>query len=62
MRYKDPNPHDTRIKKRFLILPKKINGETRWLEFATWEESYCHEKYYSRTIKWNVIRWIDNDN
>lgn len=25
---------DTRIIQRFLLLPKKINGETRWLEPA----------------------------
>ena len=50
---------DKRIKSHFLLFPRVINEEVRWLEKATWEESWqqgagpmgvgCH---------WVAIRWI----
>ena len=33
-----PRPGDKRVKTRFLLFPKTINGERRWLETATWTE------------------------
>jgi hypothetical protein len=36
---KQPTPYGARrVRSRFLILPKTLNGETRWLEVAFWEE------------------------
>ena len=32
MRWKQPEKYDFRYKLRFAFLPKKLNGETRWLE------------------------------
>jgi hypothetical protein len=43
MRFKEKTrlPHGTlRTKRRFLLWPKKILREVRWLEMATWEEEY----------------------
>lgn len=35
-----PDVGDTRKREAFLWLRKTINGETRWLERARWEECY----------------------
>jgi hypothetical protein len=37
---KYPERGETRQKSAFLFFPKTINGERRWLEFATWLEVY----------------------
>jgi len=49
-----PNVGDTRNKRAFLWLPKSINGVTKWLEFASWEDRYytyeeCYDidRYYT---------------
>jgi hypothetical protein len=33
-----PQPGDDRSKSRFLLFPKRIGNETRWLERAVWTE------------------------
>jgi len=42
MRWKESKPvrGDLRNQRRFLLLPLKINGETRWLEWADWVEVF----------------------
>jgi hypothetical protein len=41
----------------FLFFPKTINNETRWLEFARWEEKQLN---YSGTMPlWSAERWLD---
>lgn len=40
MRWKEPKMKDTRIKRKFLIIPRTFNSETRWLEFANVKEEY----------------------
>jgi hypothetical protein len=45
---------DKRIKKGFLFFPKVINNETRWLEFAEWEQKYVVDN------AWISTKWIDN--
>lgn len=37
----------TRTKKQFLFLPKTINGKTKWLCFATFEEQRILEKTFN---------------
>ena len=49
MRWTKPKNGDTKIKKKFAILPIKINDEIRWLEWVT-------VKYQYYTCK-----WISND-
>jgi hypothetical protein len=45
-----------RIRRGFLFRPRTACGETRWLEFATWEErlvlSYAGGE-------WQMQEWID---
>ena len=58
--YKDGS---TRIRTKFLWLPKKVDNERRWLEVATWKEVFV-ERDYSNYAKpkfdfWNPRYWID---
>jgi len=55
MRLKTERNGDKRIKKRFLIFPKTILGETRWWEFAQWEQ----ELIVDRETFWIDNFWID---
>ena len=50
---------DKRIVTKFLLFPKSINGITRWLEVASWQERY---KYVQYECKWIGIKWIDRNN
>ena len=62
MRFKQkpkPEHRDTRIKTKFLLLPNKIEGETRWLEKTSWKET-CN-KYYSQFWECWVTKWIGNN-
>lgn len=61
------NNGDTRIRERFLILPKRINKEWRWWKREKWMEIYRVTKrpgpvqpgpeisYY----KWIPIAWVE---
>ena len=50
MRWKKNKVGDFRIVRRFLLFPRTINYETRWLEFATikqqWYRDYCDDLYW----------------
>lgn len=48
-----PEFGETRIKKGFLFLPKRVDNELRWLEKATWMERYTYNKWY-------IIRWLNH--
>lgn len=56
-----------RTVRRFLLFPKKIGHETRWLEIATWiQEFHVTEKEwtvfgdYNKTVnKWRDSQWSD---
>ena len=50
MRLKIAEYGDTRIKTRFLILPKFIRGEWRWLEIASWKQIYSE-----------IWGWVDKE-
>lgn len=54
-RYED---RSTCIRSWFLLFPKTIRHETRWLEWATWEEMYVVGVDYSA---WMPARWIDEE-
>lgn len=36
----EPNLLDTRVKTKFLLLPKRIENQTRWLEKASYVQEY----------------------
>ena len=59
-----PEPNDRRERRMFLVWPKEIAGESRWLEYAVWEEqlmeitnslSYTREPY----LRWRAVRWVN---
>jgi len=51
-----PTEGDKRIRTSFLLWPKTIKQETRWMEKATWEEIYECGFDWCRFIP---VRWID---
>ena len=56
---------ETRIINRFLIFPKTIQDETRWLEKASWVEraEYRREELlfsYRLVLNWDPIDWLEN--
>ena len=57
MRWKPITDGTTRVKSGFLIFPKTIENETRWLEYARWEQRYFN---CSGTRFWSTKRWIDD--
>jgi len=52
-----PKEGDCRTVRRFLLLPKKIGDEWRWLETATWTEE-CIE-VFGTTVRMKK-RWGEN--
>jgi hypothetical protein len=56
VRFKHPKDRTIRIKKRFLFLPRRINGITKWLEIAKWEEIY---RSFVDTGWWESACWIE---
>jgi hypothetical protein len=53
MRIKN-NDGDKRIRRGFLFVPKTIGGKRRWLEFASWRQSY-----FGPWQSWLDIEWMD---
>ena len=57
MRWSSVSIGDRRFPQRFLWLPKTLDGETRWLEEARWEE----QRDYSpkgRGPYWRALGWL----
>lgn len=54
-----PKLGDRRILRRFLFLPKTVNGETRWMEVGEWEEEYIPVENYLNFNRWDAVRWTD---
>lgn len=51
----EPKYGDTRIiRNKFLWLPKTINEELRWLEIASWAETYRGSMY----LDWRPTTWL----
>jgi hypothetical protein len=46
---------DIRIKLRFLVFPKRIGADVRWLEYVAWEEKWSTS--YTSGIWW-ATKWI----
>jgi hypothetical protein len=61
--YKIPDD-EKRIRRGFLLLPKTIQHkgkrETRWLEFASWEQRFCGDGGGAMGSFWQDRKWIDN--
>jgi hypothetical protein len=46
-----PNSGDRRTVRRFLIFPKEMGGEWRWLEMASWTQRY-EPRFYEDYTHW----------
>jgi hypothetical protein len=64
---KPPAPGDVRTRTAFLLWPKRIGDEVRWLEHTTWEErAYMGygdapdlpAGYRMMVLKWRPVRWV----
>jgi len=51
MRWRDPNYGDSRVVKRFSIVPIKAGGECCWLEFVSIQQRWCE--------RWENERFAD---
>ena len=54
-RKRQPRLGESRTMRKFLLFPKTINSETRWLETATWVEMYTPGDF--GIISWTDVRW-----
>lgn len=52
-----PKGGDIRTRRRFLWLPLTIDGETRWLERAVWEEIARYGRGFG--LWWKPYQFID---
>jgi hypothetical protein len=60
MKWNSPQSGDIKTFKRFLLVPKEINGEYRWLTFAKYECIYSvFYMGHFTTLKWRPVRWVD---
>ena len=62
------NPGDVREKRQFLLFPKKIGNEYRWLEYASWrEEAYQGLSFAPDrgpaipVLQWRPVAWVDEE-
>jgi len=56
---KKPKLGDTKTITKFLIFPKKIKGQWRWLEMASWVKKYDYagDEFFYR---WYDQDWLEN--
>lgn len=55
-----PKDGEIRLITKFLWFPKCLDGETRWLETATWEEKYSLSGHF-KDDGWYATRWINEN-
>jgi hypothetical protein len=62
MRKKYPKKYESRTKTKFLLFPKRIGTELRWLETASWREEFVpeHPILYPNNLDgyWRPLKWI----
>ena len=58
MRWKLKERGSKRTRRIFLLVPKKIHNEYRWLEIATWEDRWC---LWGERGYWVSHRWVDDE-
>ena len=61
MRWIMPRDGDTKIEKKFAILPIKIKNETRWLEWVTVKYQYCECSWPDDISCWVPEEFIDEE-
>ena len=50
-----------RTRSAFLFLPKYINGEWRWLEWARWAERLVSGPVLNGPPVWDALSWADQE-
>ncbi|KKM91234.1 hypothetical protein LCGC14_1230540 [marine sediment metagenome] len=56
---KEPKDGDLRVREsRFLLFPRLIRGERRWLEFASWTQVRRFDQA-TCFYEWRDIAWAD---
>ena len=58
MRWTDNEVNDIRQVTRFLWFSKTIGKETRWLEWATYEERFMEGICFLCPDYWKAVRWV----
>ena len=56
MKWKTPKSGDKRIVSKFLLFPREINNEVRWLEKVKIEQEYDR----GCLLGWWDIKWADS--
>jgi hypothetical protein len=59
--YKPPETGDIRFQEKFLLLPKSINNETRWLEKAKYSQVYKKCYFYYNGELMSSYNWKDDE-
>jgi len=62
MRWIKPEIGSTRIVKKFLIFPKTINEDTRWLETVYYRQAYVYDTRACQgdNLWWADMEWVDD--
>lgn len=61
---KNPKVGDYRTNSGFLLFPKRIGDETRWLEYAKWQEKIVEDIDVDmagtayRILSWEATDWL----
>lgn len=56
----DVKQNTVRVRERFLLFPKSIDGRLRWLEKAKWKERYtAYSSDETMVMSWESIEWLD---
>ena len=62
MRKQYPKKYETRVRSGFLLFPKRIGTERRWLETAAWEEEFIpsYPFFYPERLDgwWIPVKWV----
>lgn len=59
MRFNNPKVGDYRIKRKFLLLPKSLTEETRWLEWADIVQIYVRGERVHGPKRHYFFFWLD---
>lgn len=61
MRWKSPRIGDSRVLKKFLLFPRKINNEYRWFETVYIEQIYMVINYTIDGMSFQRDDWHDTN-
>lgn len=62
-----PKPGDARVVRRFLLLPRCVSGEYRWLEWAQVKQeafmgwAFVPDIPSHEVLKWRDVAWADGE-